>query len=101
MLPVDHEIPLIYFQLPQLRNLNILPVSTIVYFNFILRSGHVLHSFLQVGGCGASCPEVAEQRLKKLEERCRISIIPWYFGNVIPTHLRALKIICFIALSSQ
>jgi len=39
-------------------------VSTVVYLNFTLRSRHVFHSFLQVGGCAASCPEVAEERLK-------------------------------------
>jgi len=36
-------------------------VSTVVYLT--LSSRHVLHSFLQVGGCAASCPEVGEGRL--------------------------------------
>jgi len=65
---IDNEICLNYFQSPQLCNQNILPVSTIVYLTFTLRSRHVLHLFRKVGGGTAFCPEGGERRRKKLGE---------------------------------
>jgi hypothetical protein len=49
----------------------------------------------------AFCPEGGERSRKKLEERCRNSIIPRCFETLLHTHVSVLKIIYSIALSSN